>query len=208
MSISNYTELQTAVIDWSHRTDLASKLPDFIRLAEDVIYGDLNIGSQETVTSLVTVANQETVALPTGFIHAKSLSITSSEPLISLEYLVPSEFQSRAMFNITGRPIMYTIIGSNIYLNAIPDDVYTLRLIYEAKIPYLSVSAPTNDLLTNYPSIYLYASLVQMAIYTKKDYSALQLAYEKAINGVNIKDWALAAPMRVRNDVNLTTVRP
>jgi len=34
MAISTYSELQTAVKNWSKRADLDSMIPDFIRLAE------------------------------------------------------------------------------------------------------------------------------------------------------------------------------
>jgi hypothetical protein len=35
MGITNYSELQTAVAKWLHRTDLTAQLPDFITIAEN-----------------------------------------------------------------------------------------------------------------------------------------------------------------------------
>lgn len=93
MSIETYGELKTAVADWSHRSDLTARIPDFIRLAEN----DFN--------------------RRTGQSH-----------------------------DLTSRP-----------------------------------DAASNELLDDYPDVYLYGALMQMAIYTQDDaqltkWSALYMA--------------------------------
>ena len=112
------------------------------------------------------------------------------------------------MTDTTGVPRSCTIIGSNLYLQPIPDAVYTLDLAYSAKLASLSVSNPTSWLLTSYPSIYLYASLVQAAIYIQ-DAEKEQIwrdMYQKSIAGVNNNEWAVATPLMVKTDVNLTNI--
>jgi len=46
MSIATYSELQTAVADWMHRTDLTAKIPDFITLAESRINAPSSLTSK------------------------------------------------------------------------------------------------------------------------------------------------------------------
>ncbi|WP_210340067.1 hypothetical protein [Rhizobium sp. P007] len=41
-------------------------------------------------------------------------------------------------------------------------DLETAKVVYWSKIPALNASNPTNWLLTDYPSVYLYATLVQL----------------------------------------------
>jgi hypothetical protein len=147
MALTTYAGLQTSVIDFTHRADLASKMPDFIRLAEDVIFGDLEVRNQDTVATLSTIADTETVALPTDFIKMRSLSITSAEPNDTLQYLTPELYAERFQYAQTGQPSVYTIIGSNLYLRNIPDAVYALRAVYEAKLVSLSDSQTTNWLI-------------------------------------------------------------
>jgi hypothetical protein len=111
---------------------------------------------------------------------------------------------------MAGQPRAYTLIGSDIYLQPIPDAVYNLNAVYEAKLTNLSASNPTNWLITAYPSAYLYACLMQVSLYIKDDvglekWSAL---YKKIIDGINSNDANNGNTLQVRTDVNLTSYRP
>lgn len=209
MAITTYAELQTAVADFAHRSDLTTVLPTLVRLAEDVIYADLDSRQQDTIASLSTVANTETVALPTDFMSFRSLSVSSGTRHETLTFLTPTQYSQEFQYDYTGTPRAYTIIGADIKLQPIPDDVYTLKAIYEAKIPNLSVSNTTNWLLTNYPSAYLYATLMQVAIYTKntEDGAVWGNLYSKVAQGINMNDWISGNTMQVKTDVNLTNIR-
>jgi hypothetical protein len=48
VSISNYDELKTAVANWLERSDLTSRIPEFIAFGEDRIGTDLRIRAMET----------------------------------------------------------------------------------------------------------------------------------------------------------------
>lgn len=202
MALANYTDLVTSIANWSHRTDLTSEMDNFIRLAEDVIYGDLEIKPQETIANLSTVASVETVSLPNDFMEMKSLSITSSSPNSTLKFYDIAEYENHFQFNNTGKPYAYAIINNTLYLQNIPDAVYTLRAVYVAQVPNLTATAPTNHLLTAYPTLYLYSCLVQFCLYAKKDPSTWQTAYNKVLKGINDKDWSSASPLTVKHDVN------
>ena len=209
MAITTYAELQTAVADFAHRSDLTTIMPTLIRMAEDVIYGDLDSRQQDTIASLSTVADTETVALPTDFMSFRSLSISSGTRHETLTFLSPTQYAQEFQYDYTGTPRAYTVIGSDIKLQPIPDDAYTLKAIYEAKIPNLSVSNTTNWLLTSYPSAYLYATLMQVAIYTKDAEGGATWGnlYGKVIQGINVNDWVTGNTMQVKSDVNLTNIR-
>ena len=62
MSISTYTELQTAVANFLARTDLTSQIPDFIKLAEVRMSRELESRSQEKRATATLVANDEFIA--------------------------------------------------------------------------------------------------------------------------------------------------
>jgi hypothetical protein len=209
MAITTYSELQTAIADFSHRADLTSKIPDFIRLAEDIIYGDIEARNQDMLVELVTTANTEAVALPSDFIDVRSLAVDStSTSHETLTYLTPAQYRQEYMTDTFGTPRGYTIVGSNLYLQPIPDTAYNLDLVYEAKLASLSNSNPTSWLLTSYPSIYLYASLVQLSIYIQdaEKEQTWGTMYKKVIEGVNDNEWSVATPLMVRTDVNLTNI--
>lgn len=209
MAITTYAELQTAVASFSHRDDLTAIMPDLVRLAEDVIYGDLDSRQQDTQSTLSTVADIETVALPTDFMQFRSLTNSTSVRHETLTYLTPTQYAQEFQYDYTGAPRAYTVVGNNIKLQPIPDDVYSLTAVYEAKITNLSDSNTTNWLLTNYPSAYLYATLMQVASYIKDAESQQRWTamYGEVIAGINANDWASGNAMQVRSDVSLTNIR-
>jgi len=79
----------------------------------------------------------------------------------------------------TGQPQYYQIEGGNLVLSPAPDSDYSVKMVYHAKIPALSGSNPTNWLLTKYPDLYLYGSLVEAVIYTN-DVELLPIWQSKA----------------------------
>ena len=202
MAISTYAELQTAVQNWLHRGDLASIVPDFIMLAEARINGDLDARLQDSTTTIATVAGTETITIPSDLINIRHLSV-ETDPVTTLKYNAPDQFEVAYPYGASGVPLVYTVIGSSIYLAPIPDAAYSLDLIYKARVPSLSNSNTTNWLLTTYPHVYLYATLLESTPYIKDD-SRLQVwleAYKEAIQSVNSQDWYSGSTMIVRTDV-------
>lgn len=205
MSLSTYSDLQTSVASFSHRSDLTTIIPDLITLAEVRINGDLDARLQDTKTTLTTVASTETVSLPTDLINIRHLSVSSVTPIATLTYQAPDAFEVGHAYVTSGIPFNYTVIGSYIYLAPIPDSAYTLDIVYKAKVPALSSTNTTNYLLTNYPKVYLSAVMCELATYTR-DLDLMQTwqpQYAEAIQAVNSQDWYSGSTMRVKTDVRV-----
>ena len=192
MALGTYTELQASIADWLHRSDLTATIPDFIALAESRISRDLRLRAQLTATTLSTVADTQTVALPSDFLEIENISCTSGGMDRSMEFVTLERLNlSYPDGSGNGIPSVYSVVGSNLYLGRVPDAVYSLPFGYYAKFAALSVT-PTNWLLTNHPGVYLFGALAESGDYTQSDqiakwegkYSALvqalQLADEKA----------------------------
>lgn len=202
MALSTYADLQASVADWLHRTDLTTIIPDFITLAEKRINGDLDARMQDTVATLTTSASSATVAMPTDLIGLRSLTLLSS-PNVTLDYLTPDQFNTQYASATTQKPQSFAVIGSAIYLGPTPDAVYNVQCIYKAAVPALSLG--TNWLITNFPNVYLMASLCEAARYKVDDarIPVWEAAYAEAIKAVNAQDWYSGSTMRVRSDVRM-----
>lgn len=203
MSISTYSELQTAVANHLHRTDLTSVIPTFIQLAEHKIFGALDSRKQDSVVSLTTIASQEYVALPDDFINFRT--VACSETYQTLKYQAPEQFAREFLSIDSGTPNNYTIVGDKMYLSPVPDAVYTLRCVYQAKVPTLSDSSTTNWLLTAYPAVYLYGSLCEAAPYIK-DNNQLPIwesLFQRSVESINAQDWSSMAAMQTKGDVTV-----
>lgn len=202
MALATYADLIASVANELHRSDLNAVIPDKVTLAEVRINGDLDARLQDTKTTLTCVPAQEYIASPSDVINIRHLSVAGS-PVVTLDYLTPDQFNTSYPWGSnTGRPEVFTVIGSNIYLAPVPDSAYTLNIIYKAKVPSLPINS-TTWLMTNYPNVYFYAVLLEMSPYIKDD-NRMQMwlqAYNSAIESVNEQDWYSGSTMRVRTDV-------
>jgi hypothetical protein len=164
MSITNYTELQTAVDNWLSRDGLTSLIPDFITLAEAKFNRALRTRDMEA--SATITPSSRLAALPSDFLELRRIYINSSVP-VELEYVTPEQFWIEypvAASNPIGPSKYFTIEGESIYLS---DNTGTdVKALYYQKIPALSANA-TNWLLDSHPDIYLYAALAEAADKTK-----------------------------------------
>lgn len=165
MSITTYSELQTAVADFLNRDDLTSAIPTFVDLAEAQIARDVRHWRMEKrAESDVT---DQFHALPTDFVEFIRLTIESYPlALMSRDEMQRERFSSG---DTGGQPTGYSLTGGEIELYPTPDQSYSLEMVYYGEIEALSDSNTTNWLLQYAPDVYLYAVLAQTAPYLQAD---------------------------------------
>jgi hypothetical protein len=189
MAISTYSELQTAVANWLDRDDLTARIPEFIVLAEARYNRELRIRGMETIVDISTVAGTRSYALPTGYLQARTLQLTT-DPITPLEYLAPEMMDRLWAGSQVGKPMTFTFIGNNYILGPSPDGVYTLEFVYYKKYTALSDAAPTNEMLTDNPDVYLYATLLEAEPFLAND-ARIQLwmaAFKESITNIQNAD--------------------
>lgn len=163
MAITTYAELQTAVQAWLDRTDLTSRIPEFISLAEAKLNRELRVRPMEVVGT--DTMSSGAISLPTDWVKYKSIWYTHNGSRVELQNMSPQEF-NRFDTGSTDYPSGYYIAASSVYFGpSTPNSDYTVGYIYYQKIPALTDSATTNWLLTSHPDIYLYGALLEAAPY-------------------------------------------
>ncbi|AZO45885.1 hypothetical protein EJ076_34785 [Mesorhizobium sp. M7D.F.Ca.US.005.01.1.1] len=169
MAITTYAELQTAISDYLARTDLGPFIPDFISMAENWLnYGSESVSplrtrEMEAVVSLVPVNG--VVSLPADYLEALRVSENTSYKR-TLNYITSDEAERLYPDGAAGLGTAYSIIGTSLYTFPLVSN--NVNLVYYQAIPPLA-SNTTNWLLDKSPSVYLRASLMQAADYTKDD---------------------------------------
>lgn len=166
MSITTYAELKTAVANWLDRSDLTSRIPEFISLAEDRIAQRLRTRAQETTTDL-TISSEDT-ALPSDFLEARRLYLSTS-PKSELRYITPWHMMDIWPSSTTGKPKFFTVEGTNLRVAPQPDQTYTGKLLYYARLTAFSSSTDTNWVMTNARGLYLYGALLEAEPYLGND---------------------------------------
>lgn len=188
MAISTYSELKSAIADWLNRDDLTSVIPSFIELAEAEL--TRNLRHRKMIARADATINSEYTQTPLDWFQTQTL-ILETDPVTTLEYLTPEALNAkRAASTANGKPLFYTMIGTEIQVYPVPSGDHTAEMVYYSKIPSLSDSETTNWLLTLAPDIYLYGSLMQSAPYLQDDnrLSVWNALYQKKIEDIYISD--------------------
>jgi hypothetical protein len=168
MSFTSYSDLQTTIAGYLARTDLTTQIPDFIRLAELRLRRDLRIRQMLKSVTTSTVANDETVELPSDFLEVRDFVVVGN-PVRPLNYYSPSAFNRNTRTWEIGKPVDYTVLANDFQLAPVPDAVYTLKMFYFAAPTFLSDTNTSNAFLANTPDALLYGALLEAAPYLMDD---------------------------------------
>lgn len=149
--ISDFASLTDKIKLWLDRgSDLDVYVPTFISLAEGYLNRVLRVPEMENVTPVM--AAQGFFTLPLDCLQVRGIS-ASGRPLTGMSpgalAGTYSDFRAPARaFAISGRQVRTAPIS---------DEQITLS--YWQRIPGLTLSSPTNWLLSGHPDIYLYGAL-------------------------------------------------
>lgn len=201
----NYGQLKSNIAGWINRGDLTSVIPTFVDLARDrIFFGSPDLGVQplRTLDMLTVVSPFSGTTLPSDWIELKRVSWfldgTIKYPLefLPLEKIGPYE-------GISGRPQYFSVRGNTIVYG--PTFSNNVELMYYAVPAAMVADGDADFLLTNAPSVYLQACLMEAAIYLK-DAQAAQLhgqAFANAMKAYQNQDDGSArsgATLRIRSD--------
>jgi len=163
MSITTYTELQTAVRNrLGGRSDLSdTQIQEFISLGESELNNDLRLRTMETSGTLTLTAAARSIDLPTGYLEDISLRYENNDFYVTR---VSLRDLNESVDDDATQPFYYAI-SDKIYFEAPADQAYTFTLDYFKAFDL--ATDETNGLLTKHPKTYLYASLVEAAAYSR-----------------------------------------
>ena len=163
MAISTYAELQTAITNWLHRSDLATVVPDFITIGETWIKRYARLREMESALS-VTIASG-VAAVPSDFMALKNARVSGQNVRVEIR---PADwiYDNYATRSGSGIPKFIGVEGSNFVFGPYPGG-YTILGTYYADPGVVSASA--HSLFTRNPDLYLYASLAAAEPYLKND---------------------------------------
>jgi len=113
-----------------------------------------------------------------------------TSPVTDLEYLTPERMDTLWAGTNTGKPKVYTTIGSEVRLAPTPDAVYTMEMVYYKKWDALTDASPTNTLLTNNPDVLLYGALIELNSYVENDKGVMKWTslFNEAITAMQTED--------------------
>ena len=189
MALDTFSGLKTTIADYLNRDDLTSAIPGFITLAEAKFNRKLRV--RQMVKRATATLDTQYFAFPSDFLQAKEFQLNTN-PITYLQYVTQNQgdYGSATNYVANGKPLFYTIIGTQIQVIPTPDTSYTGELTYYGKIPALSDSNTSNWLLAYAPDLYLYGSLVEATPYLKDDerLAVWSTLYTNSLGDIEIAD--------------------
>tara|TARA_R110002020_G_scaffold121837_1_gene276886 strand:- start:1992 stop:2615 length:624 start_codon:yes stop_codon:yes gene_type:complete len=202
MALANYDDLVKSIVNWSHRKDMLTLIPDFIKLAETEMYN--NEGWQLETRDMETVSTAPTsglyLELPPGFEKARSVQLETSNGLCDVKFQAPEQLMRQPT---TGQPRFFSVVGNEIEFDRTPDSEYTIQIQYYKKPDPLTEVNQTNSVMTNHPNIYLFGALHQVFVYLEdqeqmvKYFSKMQSVIRGANKSAKKARYGAAPYMRV-----------
>ena len=186
--MSQILDRQTLITEFEayiKRSFAVARQDTFIQLSESRIYRDLR--TRENIVKATIVPTANLIDLPADFIDLRELSAKKGNRVVVLSSV--GRHRLSIATSQTGFPVVYSIIGTQVEVGPItlPDD---FTLWYWQRFPALVSPTDTNILLTAFPEIWLYAMLVEGAVYIQDD-TMRQLAVEtylQEVNRVNVRE--------------------
>lgn len=211
VAINTYSGILGGVLSWLGRdapgeTTITSRFDDILAMMERRMYygyatedvgnalrsDPLRIVEMETTVQSDDVAEGDTtIAQPSDFLELISVySSTLSAPMAIVAQRVIDGYGSQSI----GGCKLIAVSGTNFRLfDAAPDDL-TLIMRYYRKLTTPS-GTTVNDILSNYPDVYLYGCLTEACIRTQDEPGALRYLamYNSSVQGLNARTQRITA---------------
>lgn len=163
----NYTTLQSDIASYLDRTDLTSRIQEFISLAEHRLMHDLKFRGVEKAGTVSLTSGSTTVTPPPRFRSIIVLERADGTPIKYRPISFIEQYLS-SLTTATGAPIYYSLFDDTIYVAPTADANYTLPIKYYEEIEPLA-TATTNYFTDETPQLLLYATLLEAAPFLHND---------------------------------------
>ena len=196
MSLSTFAGLKDYLRNQSTRTEMSEpQLGDFILQAERAMYANpvqtMKVRSEETRATALLSTTSRFIALPDGYLSMRRLIVrldvgTTGERDHDIKFRAPDQMQVSPN---DGIPRFFTTT-SQLEFDRLPLDADTIEMQYMKSLTDLSSANTSNDILTDYPDVYVFGSLIYLWLQAQEEEKSefYKGRFYEAIRGANKKD--------------------
>jgi len=180
----NYGELQTAIMDDTHRADLAAHVPRFIRQCEGMIRRDLTAYLINTTLSDTDRVVTGTYNVPGRLLQVRDIKLQGRQG-DGIVRVAPGQIRR---LDTTADVLQYAQNGdSTIEFRGTPGAADVFDLLYFGTPAPFVLDADENDLLTDHESLYMAGSKVFLYMHTQDKELAADEAnlFDSIVNDLN-----------------------
>ncbi len=161
----NFGELKLEVANYMHRVDLTTFIPEFIEKARARINRDLRVREMITQADVTPVANP--FPAPDGFLEMRDMFYERGGGRVTLtltDRKQLNDFINTAVSDAV--PRFYSIDGTQIETRPGGEAIEFTQIFYVEELAFTD-DADTRITLTQYPTIWLYAALIEGHSFTQ-----------------------------------------
>ena len=190
MPLDSYNNLKASLTTYTGANNIQVVADDAIDIAESQMYANdkapLRLRSMEQRSTATLSTSSRYLALPDDYLAPRRLTVTVASRECDIKFRAADQLIA---VPDSGIPRFYTVT-SQIELDRVPDSAYTVEIQYYKKLTALSDANTTNDILTNYPQIYLYGCLHVVNDFSAEEDKAsyFEGKFIGAIKGANKQD--------------------
>lgn len=157
--MATFLDVQNNIADYLNRSDLTTQIKTAINRAI-ASYGTHDFWfTQAGPSTFSTIANQESYAvadgIPDNIREITYLRLTSGGSFYRIDPRTLVYIQEHNPNSNPGMPFNYCFWAKKIYLNPIPDAVYTVTAWFRKTYAEMTLNADTNDFTTNIEALNL-----------------------------------------------------
>lgn len=182
-----YSDLKTAVINYTRRDDIEDVFDTFLDVVNPVIINSVKFAASSVQGSEVLPAGTQTFSLPARLLGVREINLYIEEDTrVKLTQVPPQAqrlrdtsgvpdtyaFVSTYVAETTSPASDYEILGPTARFSCPTDAEYTLHYTYIDEPAPLSADVISNPILAKYPTIYFYALLWQVYDYGMEEEKA------------------------------------
>lgn len=193
VGITKLSELKTRIAGTLNRTDLTTDIPEFIALAHIDINARFRTADMMTSGAFTLTGGTPTVALPTRFKEFRRVQYTADAS--DIREIVPGPFSPLTQQEAAGQsgyPNRYSIDGDNMRVTPTPSATFTGTWFYFIGVEAFDFTDDddTNWVLTDYPNVWLYGSLLSALPKIGNDVRSpiWRTFYEEGLNNIKADD--------------------
>jgi len=180
----DYTTLKSVIADYANRQDLETRIPTFIELTEARLNRDIRHWRMVKRAEAPVVG--ERFPLPCDWLQ--TIKVTADGRPLRLADTwqvdrVDNETQNAHLGNL-----FFRHTGDELELYPPQENPVNFVIEYMAKVPSLSEEEPTNWLLEQFPDVYIYGAMLQVAPFLHDDARVpiWAQAYGEAVSAANV----------------------
>ena len=191
----SYDDFQELVAINLQRANLTQQIPWFIQQAETRFRDLFNDFPQQKAEPyiLVPAVGTNVITLPSDFSAISKVTYGNRElQFIAMEAMSDQHTRFDAR--------LFAMDGNYLYLQTAVNGESALVIYYYSELPALTGNEQTNWLLEDYPSIYLYATLREAAVYMMDDerLPVWEQLFQQAVQSANSNKRQLLTPTNTR----------